>query len=441
MSLLKQILLLSLIVVGFTSTLYASPEVPGPKQTTPIAIVGGTIHTVSGKTFVGTLQCERGNISAIGAKVALPQKTLRIDAKGKHVYPGLIESYSQMGLIEINAVRSTRDTRETGHLNPNARAQVAFNPDSELIPVNRAGGVLLCASVPQGGLVSGTSALMQMDGWTWEEMTLRSDLGMHIDWPSMNAQDAWWEEKSGKEQLSERDENLKQLDKLFDEARAYQVARRAAPGRNPRDARLDAMLPVLERKLPLIVSANEIQQIQSAVSFAVRQKAKLIIYGGFDAPLCAPLLKRHKVPVIIGSVHRSPRRRSDPYDSPYTLAARLHKLGVKFCISSSGRFGASNVRNLPNHAGTAVAYGLAMDQALRAITLSVAEILGVEQQVGSLDIGKHATLLITDGNILESTTHVEAAFIQGRKVDLNSRHTRLWKKYQQKYKQLEASGE
>ncbi|MCH8922679.1 MAG: amidohydrolase family protein [Planctomycetes bacterium] len=412
----------------------ASPEVPGAKQTRPIALVGGTIHTLEGPDIAsGTVLFDKGKIVAVGKQVKIPANALKVDVTGKHVYPGLIESYSNTGLIEIGAVRATRDSAETGSINPNVKAQVAVNPDSELIPVGRANGVLLSMSVPRGGLISGQSALLQLDGWTWEDLTLRSPVGMHVRWPRMDPISAWWMKETKKDQLAERDEALANLRKALGDARAYAKARAADPQR-PIDSRWEAMLPVLAGKLPLIVEAEEIQQIQSAVAFAAKQKLKLIIYGGYDAPHCAALLKKHEVPVIVGGVHRLPRRRHEPYDTPFTVPARLHKAGVRFCISGSGRFGASTLRNLPYQAAMAAAHGLPEDEALKSITLYAAEILGAGDRVGSLAAGKDATLFVADGDILEIPTHVTAAYIQGRVVDLSNRHTRLYQKYQQRYR-------
>ena len=202
------------------------------------------------------------------------------------------------------------------------------------------------------------------------------------------------------------------------------------------DLRWEAMLPVLHGDVPLIVDADDMQQIQAAVAFAEQQKVKLIIYGGYDAPHCAELLNKHDVAVIIGGVYRLPQRRSEPYDTPFTVAARLHEAGVRFCISGSGRFGASNVRNLPYHAAMAAAFGLPRDEALKSITSYPAEILGVANRIGTLAKGRDATFIVTDGDPLETTTQVEDAYVQGRQVDLNNRHKRLWKKYEEKYRRL-----
>ncbi len=196
------------------------------------------------------------------------------------------------------------------------------------------------------------------------------------------------------------------------------------------------MLPVLDRRQPLIVDADELSAIQGAVAFAQEQQVRVIIYGGYDAPQCAELLVKNQVPVLLGGVYRLPRRRSEPYDAAFTVAHQLHQAGVQFCITGSGRFGGSNVRNLPYHAAMAAAFGLPKDVALKSITSYPAEILGVADRVGSLQVGRDATLFVCDGDPLETATQVEAAYVQGRPVDLNDRHKRLWKKYQTKYQRL-----
>ncbi|MCA9225569.1 MAG: amidohydrolase family protein [Planctomycetales bacterium] len=431
--------LLCLLLASSASVSLANPEIPGAAQANPIAIVGATIHPISGPAIEkGTIVFSDGKIADLGTRVEIPAGAERIDGSGKHVYPALFDAYSSLGLVEVNAVRASVDTRETGDVNPNVRAHVAVNPDSEVIPVTRSNGVLLAHTAPSGGFIAGKSAVMQLDGWTWEDMTLRPEAGLIVTWPRMSPVSDWYVETSAREQLQQRDETLRKLDQTFELARAYRQAREASQSQQPRDLRWEAMLPVLDGRQPMIVAADEAQQIQAAVAFAQRQSVKLVIYGGYDAEFCADLLKKHDVPVIIAGVYRLPENRSDDYDAPYTLAARLRKAGVRFCISCSERFGASNIRNLPYHAATAVAYGLPADDALRGITLSPAEILGVADRVGSLESGKDATLIVTDGNPLETATQVEAAFVQGRRVELNDRHKRLWKKYEEKYRRQTA---
>ncbi len=433
-------LVTSLTTICLSTVALAFPEIPGADQNHPIALVGATIHPVSSPPIEnGVLVFDSGKITFIGneKKADLPRGVDKIDVSGKHVYPGLFDASTNLGLVEINAVRATRDSSEVGRFNPNVQAHVAVNPDSELIPVTRSNGVLLALTSPTGGVIAGRCSVLQLDGWTYEDLTLKPDVGLVVRWPRMTPVVTWWEEKSTDQQRKERDETIKQLHDFFDDARAYRKSKASENGEQKFDAKLDAMLPVLEGELPLVVVADEIQQIQSAVSFATHQNAKLIILGGYDAIECADLLRKHDVPVIIGGIYRLPQRRSDDYDAPFTLAERLRKANIQFCISGSGRFGASNVRNLPYHAAMAASVGLPQDEALKSITIYPAQILGVADRVGSLEVGKDATLFISNGDPLDTPTQIEAAYIQGREVDLSDRHKRLWKKYQEKYRRLD----
>jgi imidazolonepropionase-like amidohydrolase len=427
--------LVVLALLAFTaSTAVAGPEIPGAPQTVPIAIVGATVHTASGPVIEnGVVVFDAGKLTAIGgADTAIPDGAKRIDAKGKHIFPGLIAANTTLGLIEVDSIRATIDHTETGLINPNVRAQVAVNPDSILLPVTRAGGVLLAQVTPRGPLLQGQSAVIALDGWTWEDMTLAAPVGMHINWPRMSAARSWEAGPTGQQPAPEnRNEQLTLLRKTFDDARAYAKAR-AGNANTPVDVRYEALGQVFDRKLPLFVRADEIVEIQSAVAFALKENVKLVIVGGYDAPHCAELLKQHEVAVVINSVNRLPMRRCDPFDAPFTVPERLRQAGIKFCISDGGKFEASNIRNLPYEAAKAAAYGLPADEALRSVTLSAAQILGIGGRAGSLETGKDATLLIANGDILEATTRVEQAFIQGRAVDLSNRHKRLYDKYQEK---------
>jgi imidazolonepropionase-like amidohydrolase len=392
-----------------------NPEIPGAPQKGPVAIVGAKIYTVL---------FENGKITAVGEQVDLPADARKIEGKRLQVYPALFDAYSQLGLTEINSTRSTVDHRELGRIKSNVKAHVAVNPDSELIPVTRANGILLALSAPTGGLISGQSAVLQLDGWTFEDLTLKSRVGMHINWPSQGSIANFSSSGGAGDAAS-------QVAELFDQVDLYKKARQL--GGHPIDLRLEAMLPVADGKMPLIVHANSARVIQSAVAFCSARKLKMIVVGGYDAEHCADLLKAHDIPVVISAIHRLPMRRSDAYDAAYTLPERLRQKGVKFCIAGGERFGAPNVRNLPYQAGTAVAYGLPEDEAIKAITLSPAEIYGVADRVGSIEAGKHATLIVTTGSPLETPTRVVHAFIQGRQISLNNKHLRLYRKYQARY--------
>lgn len=423
------------VVLAAAGLVRASDSIPGAPQRKPIAIVGGTIHTVSGPVIEGgVLVFDKGRIVTVGKEVAVPTGAEVIDAKGKHIYPGLMAACTDVGLMEVESVRATRDSQETGMFNPNVRAERAVNPDSEMITTTRANGVLLTIAAPEGGAVSGLGACLRLDGWTWEQMTVRGATGLHVNWPNLSRGEGRRRGPGGPGgggEGEQAEDPLRALRKFFADARAYQAGR--AAGTAVFDSKWEAMLDVVAGKVPLVVNAEAADQIASAVAFCVREKLKLVINGGYDADQVAPLLKEHGVGVIIAGVQRSPRRRMDAYDAPFTLASRLRDAGVKFAIAADR--GAAYVRNLPYHAATASAFGLTREEALRAITLSPAELFGVSDQVGSLETGKEATLFIADGDILDTPTQVIAAWTQGRTVDLASHHTRLWKKYETKYDQ------
>jgi imidazolonepropionase-like amidohydrolase len=431
-------LLLSLLVSALAGTLVAGgSEIPAKPQDHPIVLTGGTIHPVSGPDIPGgMILFDKGKIVSIGMDLDLPANTERIDITGKHVYPGLILAASSTGLQEIGAVRATRDVAETGSVNPNIRAEVAVNPESEIIPVTRANGITVAITMPAGGVISGTAAAIELDGWTWEEMTLRAPVGMIVNWPSMSINRAWWERRTEEEQKKAREKQLEELRNAFRDARAYMEAKKAeAAGTAPHhdtDLRWEAMIPVLEGKVPVLLNAGDIQQIEAAVAWADREKVRLVITGGYDAPRAAALLKEHGVSVIAGPVDATPRRRDEAYDDPYTLPKRLHDAGVAFCIMGDG--GYENERNLPYQAAQAAAYGLPADEALKAITIYPAKIYGIDDRVGSLEPGKDATLIVTTGNPLETTSNVEREFIRGKSIQLTSRHTHLYDKYREKYR-------
>jgi imidazolonepropionase-like amidohydrolase len=431
--------LMTAALAVFAATNIFGAEIPGKTQDHPVALVDGTIHTVSGAVIEhGTILFDKGKIVAVGTSVNLPPGTERITVTGKDVYPGMIDARSTIGLVEIDAIRATRDIAETGSLNPNIRAEVGFNPESEEIPVTRANGVTTAAIFPDGGIISGSAALMNLDGWTWEEMTVKPGVGMVLHWPTMTINRAWWEQRPEDEQKKARDKSFSELNEVFANARAYRSAKLAArTSGSPQpqtDLRLEAMMPVLDRTMPLLVVADDAQQIEAVVAWADHEQLKIILVGGYDAWRVAPLLTEHKIPVILNPVYETPHRRWEPYDLCYTLPNRLYQAGIKFCITGDGS--ASNERNLPYHAAAASAYGLPHEEAIKAVTLFPAQILGVGDRLGSLDPGKDATIIVTNGDPLVIATNVEMEFIQGKTVSLQSRHTRLYEKYHEKYRRM-----
>jgi imidazolonepropionase-like amidohydrolase len=417
----------------------ASDQIPAKPQDHPIVIANATIHPMVGSVIEqGMIFFDKGKIVAVGTNLSIPQSAERIDATGKHVYPGFISPDTYIGLTEIGAVRASRDRTETGRINPNVRAETAYNPESELIPVARANGITMVVTSPSGPLIAGTGAVMLMDGWTWEETTFKAPAALYVTWPSMVTRRAPWIRQTEEEQKKEREKALKELADAFRDARAYMVAKKAEQQKDipyhDVDVRWEAMIPVLEGKVPVVVWASEVQQIQAAVAWAQQEKIKLIIGGGYDAWRVTDLLKKHGIPVLAGGIHRLPSHRFDAYDDAFTLPKKLYDAGISFAIISEDE--APHERNLPYQAATAAAYGLPKDEALKAITLYPAQIFGIADRVGSLEVGKDATLIVTTGDPLEISTNVEMEFIQGRKIDLTSRHTKLYEKYKEKYRRI-----
>lgn len=414
---------------------------PPATQQKPVLIEGATIHTISGETFSpGHVVFIEGKIRAIGAGAGprVDSAMEIIKAEGMHVYPGLIGANTQTGLLEIGAARATLDYAETGSITPEVRAAVAVNPDSTIIPVTRSNGVLSVGVLPMGGAIPGRAAVMNLEGWTWEEMTVEGDAGVVVNWPNMRPQRGWWVTRSVEEQEKERRTNLDAIDQAFLAARAYYAAKSADPAL-PTDLRWEAMRGTLEQGDPVFIRADELEQIQSAVSWAVERGIKPVIVGGRDAghPAAIEQLKRHDAAVIIAGTFRLPRRADSVYDESYTLPARLEEAGVRWCLATvGGPFETPHERNLPYQAGLAVAFGLSPDAALKSITIHAANIMGVGSRLGSLEVGKDATLIITTGNPLEVATRVERAFILGREIDLTNKQRILDKKYREKYRQL-----
>lgn len=430
-----RLIMAACVVCAMLSNIEAHDQVPGAPQSRPIVIRNATVHVVDGPDVnEADVLFEAGKITKIGRDLKTPKRVLEIDGSGKHLYPGLIESMTDLGLREISAVDETDDRTEYGSVNPNARAWVAVNPDSELIPVARAGGVLTVMTAPRGRYIRGQTAVINLDGWTVAEMKLKAPAGMYIDWGAMQPRG-----NDAADQRVKREQKFTELDELLDSVRRYEKARHTAPDTTATDIRLESLIPVVHGALPVFVDADRQMEIESAVAYGQAQGLSIVIYGGYDAESCAELLKKYDVPVIIASTYRLPLRRDEAYDTAYTLPERLRTAGVKFAICGEGAGspgGAANARNLPYHAGVAVAYGLPHLDGLRAITLSAAEILGVADRIGSISIGKDATLILADGDILETETNVEVAFIQGRAVDLGSRHKMLYEKYKLKYSRI-----
>lgn len=427
--------ILSIVAV---SSLFAHDIVPGKKQTKAIALTGGTIYTVSDPGIPnGTIVFDKGKIVAVGgSEVRIPAGAEVIDVSGKNVYPGLIITNSTLGLVEIEQARATVDVSEVGDINPDARADVAYNPDSDVPPTIRSNGVTTAQIVPQGGLLSGTSAIINLDGWTVEDAGLVRQAGIHLNWPWMKVIKAWWMPTPEEEQQKNIGKNLKAIEKAFEDSKQYWLAKKGnQTGDFKIDARWEAMVPLWEGKVPLYVDAGEYKQIEAAVALAKKYNLRMILVGGDDAWMLTDLLKANNIPVILKRVHSMADREEDDFDTYLKLPKVLLVAGVKFCLSNTGFFGHWDARNLPFLAGTSVAYGMDKANALRSITLWPAEIIGISDRMGSLEVGKDATIVVSSGDIMDALTNdIVYEFIQGKKVDLDDKHKRLYRKYMEKYK-------
>ncbi|MBU3741992.1 MAG: amidohydrolase [Candidatus Kapabacteria bacterium] len=410
----------------------AGDEIPGAAQATPIAITNATVHTVTKGTLErATIVFDKGVITAVGptSSVVVPGGARVIDGTGKHVYPGFIAPSTTIGLTEVDAVRSTRDMAEVGDVNPNARAETAYNPDSEIIPTIRYNGILLANVLPQGGIVSGLASLMRLDGWTREDIAVLPRSAIVLNWPSMDVITAWWMRESPEEQRKASEEAIRTIYDLFTEARAY--AALSAVDSSKRDVRHDEFRRVFTDKLPVIVSASSRRQIEAVLNFAKAFGIRVILNGATEAPYMLAEIKAAGVSVIVQRVHSLPSAAEAPYDEAFTLPSKLAAAGIPFAFSEGGAW---QQRNLPFNAGTAVAFGLSEQIAERALTIEPATMLGVQAQYGSLEVGKSATLFVSAGNALDGLTNkLEAAFIDGRTVDLSNRHVKLTKKYRERY--------
>lgn len=403
-------------------------------------IKNATIHVGDGKLIEnGTIKIKDGKIVEVGANVTVPAgETDVVDAKGKHVYPGLILPASNLGLVEISSVRASSDVREMGDLNPNVRAIVAYNSDSKVINTLRSNGVLLANVVPQGSMIAGSSSVVQLDAWNWEDAAYKTDAGIHFYMPTLMPRarfGGFGGGGVGGAQQPPSDpvkEGLEQIDRMksfFKEAKAYQGETK----HDETNLKFDAVKGLFDKKQKLYVHANTTKQILVALDFVKEFGFDMVIVGGSDSWQVAELLRQHNVSVILQQPHSLPTLDDDDVDQPYKTAAMLQKAGVMFAISDDDP--QTRGRNLAFNAGTAVAYGLSKEEALAAISLNAAKIMGVADKTGSIEVGKDANIVISSGDILDMrTSNVTDAFIQGRKIDLNDKQKMLNDRYNEKYK-------
>lgn len=393
-------------------------------QAEPVAYVGATVHPVSGPSLEeGIVLVEDGRIAAIGGELEVPEDARVINLTGLHLYPGLVHAGTVLGLTEIGSVAGTDDTTETGPINAAIRAEIAVNHDSMLFASNVSGGLLTAHVVPRGGLIRGSSAVIGLAGWNWEDMTLHAPAGMHIAFPRGAADD-------------EEDEDLALIDQTLDEARAWHRSMSAhrnegAPEPAPND-QLAALMPLLEGEARLFLHVDRERDMTAALDWADGQGFEdIVLVGGPDLQHLAERLAAENVPVILTGAHVMPQRRWEAYDAAYVAAAALDEAGVRFAMTDGGSaFAAGNARHIPFQAGMAVAFGLDRESALKSVTQWPAQIIGVGEELGTLEPGKRATFFVADGSPLEATTRIERAWIDGEEYDFSrDRQRRLYQRY------------
>jgi imidazolonepropionase-like amidohydrolase len=416
-----------------------APAILATGASDSVLIRNVTVHPISGPDIRnGSVLIVDGKIADVGAGIAPKAGAAEIDGQGLDLYPGLINAATNVGLSEIESLRDTVDLDEIGLFNPELRAEIAFNPSSEHIDVTRASGITTVVSLPGSGsrgfgrndaatLITGQGALMHLEGWTWEEMAIKPAAVMDMLFPQIQTTPPEFaaflgpQARTYTEEEKKYKDHLKQLGEFFEHARRYQKAKAAGEANLERDVKLEAMIPVLDGALPLFVRAEKEKSIKDAVEFADKEKIKIIIADPLEIGATGPLLKAHNIPVVLGKTFELPLRDDDPYDAPYTLPSQFYKAGVKICF---GTFDVEFARNVPFEAAQAVAFGLPRDEALKGLTLNAAQILGVGDRLGSIEKGKIADLILTDGDPLEARTHIKRMFIAGREVSLESRHTK-----------------
>lgn len=421
------------IAILFSLTAKAQENMhPSPAQTNTIALTNGVIHVGNGQVIdKGMIVFSNGKITSVGATAAISGATI-IDLKGKQVYPGVISSSTNLGLVEVVAAHATEDDTELGDINPSIRSLVAYNTDSKVINTVRGNGILLAQIVPQGGTISGTSSIVQLDAWNWEDAAYKADNGVHFNMPSlMNIP------VQLRRSVAIESDRVKQgLDKIentrafFREAKAYLFE--AKPAKD--NLKFDAVKGLFDQSKTFFVHCNLVKEMMMAIDLAKEFNFKLVLVGASDSWLMTDMLKQNNVGVILSQPHALPTTDDDDVDQPYKTGAALQKAGILFTICQEGEFGYWRQRSLPFEAGTMAAYGLTREQALSTITLNAAKLLGIDAITGSLETGKDANIVISEGDLLDmKTSKVTQAFIQGRELNLDNKQTQLFEKYKYKY--------
>jgi imidazolonepropionase-like amidohydrolase len=409
-------------------------QTPANKQRTGVSIEGATAHLGNGQVIENSLiMFNDGKITFVGSAMAkIARQGNVIKAKGKHVYPGFIAANSTLGLVEIDAVKASDDQREIGVNNPHIRSLIAYNAESKVVESMRPNGVLMAQIRPKGGSISGTSSIVQLDAWNWEDAALKIDDGIHMNWPGSFTRGRWWlGEDPGLKADSKYPDNVEKIKSYFVDAKNY-----LAGNKEKKHLPYEATKGLFDGSQKLYIHADGSKEITDAITVSKELGIEnIVIVDAEGADKVTDLLVKHNIPVILPRPHRNPDSEDDAYDSTYTIAKTLTEKGVVVSLGMDGQMERMNTRNLPFYAGTFAAFGLDKEVALQLITLNTAKILGIDAMVGSLEVGKDATLFISEGDALEMRGNIlSKAYIQGRDISLETHQTTLWKRYSEKYK-------
>lgn len=430
MRIFKNILLATIISIGLQTW---AQQTPAPAQSETIIVTGATIHIGNGNIINnGFIIFENGKITEVGEGTTRKQGRM-IEANGKHIYPGIIAPVSSLGLVEIDAVRATNDDDEIGDFIPNIRSLIAYNAESKVVESMRPNGVLLAQITPQGGDISGTSSIVQLDAWNWEDAAVKVDDGVHVHWPNTFRRGRWWmgEERGWKPN--------KDYEKDTDAFKMYVANAKAYGNAKPTSLNegFEAMQGLFNGSKKLYLYAQGEKEIIDGV-MACKDAGinDVVLVGGYEAYKIIPFLKQNNVSVIVDRVHSTPNGDDDDYDQPYKLPKLLADGGLTVGLNSRGGMERMNTRNLPFYAGQVVGQGLEKEEALKMITSNTAKILGIDNDYGTLEVGKSATLFVSEGDALDMRTNIVThAFIDGREVSLETHQTELWRRYSEKYNQ------
>lgn len=420
------------VILLLAESLFA--QVPAKTQTKSILLLNGTAHIGNGKVIPrSAVGFTNGKIDMVLAAFDVRMDSTKYDTiihiNGKHLYPGFIAPNSRLGLVEVEAVRATRDFDDVGEFSPHVRSIIAYNTESRISSTVRTNGVLYAQVTPKGGVISGSSSLVALDGWNWEDAALNVDDGIHLHWP--NAYSVYNTNNKKEQQKSESNyaKKLERIQNFFEEAKAYYKK----DFHLEKNLRFEAMAKVFDKNAKIYLHTDDAKGLTDAIYFLDNYSINTVVVGGYDAYLVSNLLKDRNIPVLLRRVHSLPKYQDDEVDLPFKLAFMLKEKGLLVGLQNSGRMEAMGTRNLPFYAGTTVAYGVNKEQALKMISLNTAQILGVSNKIGSIEVGKHASFFVSEGDALDMRTNkVILAYIDGKLLDLDNPQKQLYRKYRNK---------